>query len=67
MTAEREIELEAALRRILEIPAKAWSIDIAKCIARNALGQCCDHDWQPGAEGAFAGLTEHCGKCGTER
>lgn len=27
----------------------------------------CQHDWLPGAEGAFAGLTEHCSKCGLER
>jgi len=32
-----------------------------------AITASCDHDWQPGAEGEFAGLTEHCSKCGYER
>ena len=27
----------------------------------------CYHEWQPGAEGAFAGLSEHCSNCGLER
>lgn len=27
----------------------------------------CEHTWLPGAEGAFAGLTEHCPKCGCEQ
>jgi hypothetical protein len=26
-----------------------------------------NHYWEPGAEGAFAGLSEHCTKCGLER